>query len=745
MTGLYALQRVMYADDEAEYLATEGALAYSDMVAARRRLNAAESALKAQVMMLLRVGPAAAEHAIATAIGLVERTPRLLALVGENALSPKAAETALGRARVLTDPQARQFDETLAERLSRELEVLSLPALREAADLITKQLDPDAAEKRRRLAEQDRRITFRPEADGMGAVFAMLPAAEQQELRARVEHIATTVCDDDPRSVPQRQSDGFMQLLRGYSTLGCECESEGCRYQRACYAGEPDADGVITRFITMINVVLNERDLPTPAVPAVDTTAAAADAAEPTADAAAVDQAEEPEGEPARDTAAGRAAEGGGLGYLIGYGPITADHARELVARDDARIRPFGQRIPDEEISGEVIPGIEDADEGVSDSADFDGQDIPAEESNDLAAAADSDSNSNAGFGGGAARWGRPFPPGVIDIQWGREWKQIVRHLQTPDHSDPDDPGPDDSDPDDPGPDDSDPDDPGPHGPDSGGPRSGGPRSGGHDGPGPGDGGPSEGGPVDGTGGGPGRPDGLDPGPAGPLADRGPGRVDPPIDRVRPNLARAHGTRGYRPTADLRRYLRLIYPRCVFAYCNRPAARAQLDHGTEFDHHDPTAGGQTTADSMQPLCIEHHHVKTRGEWVDARLPDGRILWTAPDQRRYIVDPTSTVLALFPDLARIDWTRPESGDQGAGRGRGQDRDGSPQPGGLTRLQREHARRQQLREQYADAAAQDIALADAAKRAESTVEQRITAALGAPPAPPPRPSDDAPPPF
>ncbi|BDH57668.1 hypothetical protein MTP03_26070 [Tsukamurella sp. PLM1] len=186
MTGLYALHRVMYADDEAAYLARPGE--YAEAVEARRRLAAAEEALDAQVSTLLRMGSAAARHAVETAIGLVERVPKVFGLVGENVISPKAAEAALCRARALGAEQVREYDTALHERLTRELEVVSLPALREAADAIVDRLDHEAAERRRKLAERDRRVTFRPDEDGMGAVFALLPAHDQRAVRAAGPH-----------------------------------------------------------------------------------------------------------------------------------------------------------------------------------------------------------------------------------------------------------------------------------------------------------------------------------------------------------------------------------------------------------------------------------------------------------------------------------------------------------------------------------------------------------------------------
>lgn len=109
----------------------------------------------------------------------------------------------------------RRFDELLADRLTMDYEVLSLPALREAADLIVDQIDAEAAERRRRAAIEDRRVSFRPEQDGMAVVFALMPAEDVREVEARVDHIAGTVCDADPRTPAQRRADGWVQLTRG--------------------------------------------------------------------------------------------------------------------------------------------------------------------------------------------------------------------------------------------------------------------------------------------------------------------------------------------------------------------------------------------------------------------------------------------------------------------------------------------------------------------------------------------------
>ncbi|WP_158635097.1 HNH endonuclease signature motif containing protein [Tsukamurella asaccharolytica] len=484
IAALYCLYRTMYADAEAELLGLPADAEIADLRARKRDLRLRETALQAQVSVVLRVGSAAADRAVEEAVGLVERLPRVFGLIGAGVISVQGGREALARSRALGRAQAREFDGALADRLEADArELLAIPALREFADRLVQRIDPEAAARRRERSRDDRTVTFRPEEDGMASAFALLPAEDEVEFAQRLDDIVATVCDNDGRTVPQRRADGLMMLLRGYVTLGCDCGV--CDKAEARAAEEGDEDGVIVRYRALVHVVVNERTLADP--------------------------------------------ENDESGYLSGYGPVTAAHARDLARREDAVVREFGERID--------APGTSAPEPDVTD----------APEKTDADAAA------------GTA------------------------------------------------------------------------------------------------------------------------------------LVRARGSGTYRLTADLARYLTLLYPRCVFPLCTRPARRCQIDHSREFDHTDPRRGGRTAADNLQPLCTKHHQLKTAGGWIDARLTDGRILWIAPDGERIIVDPAGVVLALFPDLKRVLWTAP---DVPGPRYRARN--------GPTKLQREHRRREEIRERNREAA-------------------------------------------
>ncbi|WP_336671248.1 HNH endonuclease signature motif containing protein [Tsukamurella sp. USMM236] len=726
MSAVYALFRDRYGERESAFLASDP-IGGADFYAVRRELSLAYEAVKAEISVALRIGPTATETVIEQAVGFVERLPRVFALIGRNVLSPRGGMEALSRARALTGAQAVEFDERLADLLTADpLQLVSVPALREAADLLVHEIDPVAAERRRRMAEEDRRVTFRPAEDGMAAAYALLTAHEGLELGVRVDEIAETVCESDPRTAAQRRADGLMMLVRGYVTLGCWCTVPGCPLQEARPVGDAGSDDegvrVVTRYRTLIHVVVNEKTLADPG----------------NSDA----------------------------GFLIGHGPITAQYARDLAARDDAVLRPFGDELPDgAEVESEGVAADTAAASdpeprsGVESSVDLAGAaSVPADEA--------ADSVVDAACTGGA--WpaadevslvgadhevdreqpdppARPSPRPPRPVWFRSPGLDVTRrapasvllaarccHADLPMPTDPrafliipteTDLGV--SEPGAPEPDALEQDSSDPRAPEQDASDLAAPELE-----------PAEAGSTASD---PASPAEVKPSAVGasspddePIAAvEGTALPKPTLTAVSPRaLVIAQGSSGYRFSADLNRYLALLYPRCVFPLCTRPASRCQIDHAREYDHRDPTRGGATTAGNGQPLCLPHHQLKTAGLWTDARLPDGRILWIGPTGERIIVDPTRTILAMFPDLARIAWTTPEAASQRK----------APSPGGPTRLQREHARRERLRAAHLDALVRER---DERENVSSVEHHLETVLAGRNPAhhPPP----DEPPPF
>jgi hypothetical protein len=89
--------------------------------------------------------------------------------------------------------------------------------------------------------------------------------------------------------------------------------------------------------------------------------------------------------------------------------------------------------------------------------------------------------------------------------------------------------------------------------------------------------------------------------------------------------------------------VRLRDETCVFPWCGRSARQCDLDHREPFE--DPGDGGppgQTSPDSLAPLCRRHHRAKTAGRWSYERTGPGSYLWTGPAGLAVLVTSRGTV-------------------------------------------------------------------------------------------------------
>ena len=101
----------------------------------------------------------------------------------------------------------------------------------------------------------------------------------------------------------------------------------------------------------------------------------------------------------------------------------------------------------------------------------------------------------------------------------------------------------------------------------------------------------------------------------------------------------------YRPSKKLIDFIRCRDMTCRFPGCNRPATE------TDVDHTVPWPQGPTSASNLKCLCRHHHLLKTFWTgpvgWRDRQLPDGTVIWTAPDGSTHVTTPGSRLL--FPEL------------------------------------------------------------------------------------------------
>ncbi len=97
------------------------------------------------------------------------------------------------------------------------------------------------------------------------------------------------------------------------------------------------------------------------------------------------------------------------------------------------------------------------------------------------------------------------------------------------------------------------------------------------------------------------------------------------------------------PPPRMAEEVRLRDETCVFPWCGHTARQCDLDHREPFL--DPAGGGppgQTSPDSLAPLCRRHHRAKTAGRWSYERTGPGSYLWSGPSDLSVLVTSLGTV-------------------------------------------------------------------------------------------------------
>ena len=112
-------------------------------------------------------------------------------------------------------------------------------------------------------------------------------------------------------------------------------------------------------------------------------------------------------------------------------------------------------------------------------------------------------------------------------------------------------------------------------------------------------------------------------------------RLPPNWSTERPESPPTPGLSTYRPRQELRDQVATLNGTCRFPSCRQPVWRCDLDHREPFDHADPTAGGPTSPDNLDPYCRRHHLMKHHTDWrVRPDRESYALHFTSPTGHRY---------------------------------------------------------------------------------------------------------------
>jgi Domain of unknown function (DUF222) len=184
-------------------------------------------AVAAQVAAAQQCSIAMASSYLRYAMALRDRLPKVGKVFQAGEIDYRAFQTVVFRTDLITDADAlARVDTRLAVRLSR-FPSLTRGRLTAEVDRVVAKADRDAV-RRAREAVRDRFVDVDTADTGMAFVTGSVLATAGRALDRRLDELARTVCDADPRSREQRRADALGALAGGADRLVCGCGSSDC-------------------------------------------------------------------------------------------------------------------------------------------------------------------------------------------------------------------------------------------------------------------------------------------------------------------------------------------------------------------------------------------------------------------------------------------------------------------------------------------------------------------------------------
>ncbi|HEY7054591.1 MAG TPA: HNH endonuclease signature motif containing protein [Mycobacterium sp.] len=105
---------------------------------------------------------------------------------------------------------------------------LSRSRLAAAIDRVVRRVDEDAVRRKRECVDNRGVIFWGGGEDGLTGMSATMLLADADVLDSRLDAMADSVCDGDPRTQDQRRSGALGALGAGHDRLSCQCGNDDC-------------------------------------------------------------------------------------------------------------------------------------------------------------------------------------------------------------------------------------------------------------------------------------------------------------------------------------------------------------------------------------------------------------------------------------------------------------------------------------------------------------------------------------
>jgi Domain of unknown function (DUF222) len=185
-------------------------------------------AVAAEVAAVQNISHARAVGQVNFGRTLRERLPAVAKVFVRGTVDFRLVSMIISRTENVDDDVMPALDAAIARHVEKWMK-LSKPKLRDRIDMWVAKFDPAGVRIPPSVDEQ-RYIEIEPSPSsvGMALISGNIHAADGAAIEQRLDALAATVCEHDPRTKEQRRADACGPLARGEAALACQCGSPDC-------------------------------------------------------------------------------------------------------------------------------------------------------------------------------------------------------------------------------------------------------------------------------------------------------------------------------------------------------------------------------------------------------------------------------------------------------------------------------------------------------------------------------------
>ena len=186
-----------------------------------------QEAVAAEVAAALRISQGLAASRLRYARAMRERLPKVGAVFAAGDIGYLTFQTIVYRTDLIVDADVlAAVDAELAVKVPR-WPSMSRGRLGAQLDKVVAEADADAVRRRQERAA-GREVWVADMGEGLAHLEGTLLAPDAHALDKRLDALAGTVCEHDPRTREQRRADALGALAAGADRLGCRCRRSDC-------------------------------------------------------------------------------------------------------------------------------------------------------------------------------------------------------------------------------------------------------------------------------------------------------------------------------------------------------------------------------------------------------------------------------------------------------------------------------------------------------------------------------------